>query len=148
MTGSTAGMGSPRAGRRLPRTLLLDQQLGKDLKGLVFAPGNVGEPCERCLRVAFEGFDHELDAETDEGSGSGLERNGKGLYWLLATQRLPARATTAEAAQPDHHRAAPIARSVAAFDAGTTYRPGAKRSPFRLHSRVRFTTSVASSVTG
>jgi len=51
-------------------------------------------------------------------------------------------------AGPGSQQPASIERRAMAFDIGTTWRPGAKRSPFKLTSRRRITTSVGSSATG
>lgn len=53
-----------------PANLLRDQQLGRDLKGLVAAHRYVREPSQRCFRIALIGFEDELDAETREGAAA------------------------------------------------------------------------------
>ena len=125
--------------------LLRDQQLWRDLKGLVACRQRRrvvrASPVVRARRLRSR-----ARTETNQRSRAWLERDGKRRYGLLATHRPPTR--TAEATQPGHQRPASIERSPAAFDAGTTWRPGAKRSPFELTSRRRITTSVGFSITG
>jgi len=70
--------------RPASRGLTREQQLRRDPKGLVAARGHVGESRERRLRVALVGFDHELDAETDECGGARLERDGERLHRFVA----------------------------------------------------------------
>jgi len=54
------------------RELPGDQQLRRDLK-LVAARDHVRKPCERRLRVALVGLDHQLDAETKQRTRAGIE---------------------------------------------------------------------------
>jgi len=56
-----------------PSDLLRDQPLRRDLKGLVAARRYISESGECCLRIAFGGFDHKLDAESKQRSGAGIE---------------------------------------------------------------------------
>ena len=51
--------------------LLRNQQLRRNLKGLVVARGHIGRPRECRVRVALVGFDHECHAEADERAAPG-----------------------------------------------------------------------------
>ena len=53
--------------------LLRDQQLRRDPKGLAASRRHVGEPRQRSLGVALEGFDHEFDAGTKQRTHAGSQ---------------------------------------------------------------------------